>query len=499
MASEEEERNSVYRNLARGSFWAVLMRWLVRVIGAASVVVLARVLTPQDFGIVAMATLVSGYLLRFSELSAGLLLIREPSPSKEDQNTAWTISVLQGLVVGSGLVILSPLAADYFSEPRLVAVMCVLAVSPIVGGFESIGPILVRKELDFAKDFRFNVYKRVGGVAVTIALALLLRDYWALVLGQIGASALGLVFSFAIHPYRPGFSLAGARKYLRFAASTIPIGIATYTTDRIAVLVGGRFGTPADLGRMTVAGEIATMATEEIAYPIERALFPSMAKLANAPQELARVFAHTLGVIVFLSMPIGFGLAAVARDFVGVLLGPNWTDAVWMFQIFAIYGVIKTISRTVTRNIMLVSGRERLYAMAVWIEVAITMAVVSAGGLVLGMDGVVLGALAAAVLNLPLMIRVTMQSVPVSLSAMAKVVWRPVLAAVVMHSVVRVVHSDAISAPWLRLVLDIGTGILTYGAVVTLSWWASGRPDGVERALVTLVRARLARSRPEKP
>ncbi len=271
-----------------------------------------------------MATLVTGYLFVISELSSGLLLMREPNPTRADCDTAWTIGVLQGVVVGAGLVLLAPLAARYFSEPRLELVMYILAASPVIDRFENIGVVLVRKDLDFARDFRINLYKRIGGVTLTICLAFVFRNYWALVYGQIGSSVLGVLVSFIMHPYRPRFSLAKARRYVRFAFATIPMGLATYTSDRMSVLVGGRIGLATDLGRLTVASEIGTMATEEIASPVERALFPSMSKFASDRNQLAKVFVNTLGAITFLTVPVGLGLSSVASDFIAVLLGQKW-------------------------------------------------------------------------------------------------------------------------------------------------------------------------------
>src|SRR6266849_3408388 len=160
-------------NILVGSLWAVGMRWGTRLIGLVSVVIVARILRPDDFGILAMAMLLTGLLESFVELGVAMMVIREEHISGVDLNTAWTIRILQGLVLGVVVALLATPAALYFREPRLTAVVYLCALALTLNSFENIGVVLIRKELDFAKDFVYQIVVKLAGVVTTICLALL--------------------------------------------------------------------------------------------------------------------------------------------------------------------------------------------------------------------------------------------------------------------------------------------------------------------------------------
>lgn len=484
MARETEP--NFYRQMAQGSAWALLLRWSIRGIGVISVVLLARLLTPADFGVVAMATVVGGLLMRLSEFGVGAVLIRQPNVARADCDTAWTIGVVQGLVVGAGVVLIAPYVAEYFKEPRLVGVMFALATIPVIEGFENIGMVLIRKELDFAKDFRIGLYTRVTGLAGTITLAFVMRNYWALVGGAIFASIAKVVISFVMHPYRPRLSLEKAHQYLRFAATAIPLSVGSYLSDRMPVLVGGRIASAADVGRLHVTNEISMLATEEVVLPIARVLGPSFARLLDDPKELRAAFVHVLAVTTAIALPIGTGLSAVAYDFTLLLLGASWLAAVPLIQMLTIRGAIKTISRSLTGNMLIATGHERPYTLAVWIEVLITVPLVIIGGLQFGIEGIAGGALLASLLTLPVIAYLPVRTLHVALWDMAKAVGRPVAACVVMYGVVRLAHPAELGSPVLRLLADVTLGATTYVGVVFALWWISGSPPGLERFLLRL-------------
>lgn len=370
---------SIYEQMWHGSAWAILMRWCLRGIGLVSVLILARLLTPADFGIVAMASIVSAFIQGFSELGTSMALIREPNPSRTHCDTAWTIQILVGVFIGVMLAALAEPAAWYFREPRLAPVLYVFAVVAPIGATENVGMVLVRKALDFATDFRFVVYSRLSTFFVTVALAFLWRNYWALVVGQIFGKLVTVGLSYFMHPYRPHLSLQKARDYFTFSLYVVPINIARFLRERFGVLVIGRVADTALLGSYNVAAELAGMATQEIIFPLGRALFPSYATLVDNKQKLAEVFLNVLAAVSMLTVPISLGLSIIAEDFVYVVLGHQWIDAIPFLRWLAIYGLMYAWTLTLTGNILLVSGHERRSALAIWLNLMIMVPCVLAG------------------------------------------------------------------------------------------------------------------------
>jgi len=178
---------SLGRTLVRGSAWMIGFRLLDRSVGLISVLVLARVLTPADFGLVAMATAMIAFVELFGWLGLDVALIQRPGATREHFDSAWTMNVLIGASVALVLLACGWPLAWFYDDPRLIALVAFLSLGPLVQGCENIGVVAFRKELSFDREFRFLLSKRLLSVAITIALALWLRSYWALAIGMVCA------------------------------------------------------------------------------------------------------------------------------------------------------------------------------------------------------------------------------------------------------------------------------------------------------------------------
>ncbi|HTW32212.1 MAG TPA: oligosaccharide flippase family protein, partial [Candidatus Sulfotelmatobacter sp.] len=150
-------RHSPGVHLFRGSAWMVGLRWAVRLTGIVSTVILARLLTPADFGVVAIAMIVVGLLEMLSQTGQALAIIQHESPTREHYDSAWTISILIGIVIALAIVAIAPLTRYYFHDPRSIVVMQCLAVRAILGGFENVGMIDFRRDLRFDRVFLYTI------------------------------------------------------------------------------------------------------------------------------------------------------------------------------------------------------------------------------------------------------------------------------------------------------------------------------------------------------
>lgn len=159
--TEKQEAESATHHLVRGSAWMIAARWAMRLIGLASTVILARLLAPDDFGVIAIALIVVGLLETVAYAGVDLALMRPGADSREHYDTAWTIQLIQGALIAGFLLLLAPWVSPFFSEPRATAVIQVIALRPLIMGLQNIGIVAFRKELDFAKDFRFTLYTKL--------------------------------------------------------------------------------------------------------------------------------------------------------------------------------------------------------------------------------------------------------------------------------------------------------------------------------------------------
>lgn len=463
------------------------MRWTIRLVGLASTVILARLLTPDDFGLAAMAMLVGGVLFGITEFGTTMLLIRVRDIDQAHCHTAWTITLLKGVVIGLLILLLAPVASAWFDEPRLVGVMAVLALSAAIGGLSSVGPALIRRELKFALDYRYNVYRKLVDFVATVSLAFLLRDYWALVFGTLIGTIGGVVLSYMIHPYRPAWSLARAGEYIRFSLAIVPMRGANVLHGMTAKFLVGSMGSTGAMGLFTVSHGVATLFTQEIVLPMGRGLFPNYARLASDKPRLSAVYRKVLGMVALLALPVGLGVSAVAEDLVAVLLGQKWTEAVPLVRYLAIGAALYAVVHTMYNQILVATGRERAAAVLAWLRLAITVPVLMAGLAWGGVVGLAIATIFAPLVYLPLIYLETRRAVDLSLPVLVSLFWRPVLGALLMYVTVWELHPSWLDVTLLRLLWDVAVGGVTYVATVLLLWLLAGRPQGAETMCLGLV------------
>jgi len=470
--------------MLRGSIWAVATNGGQRVLGLINTIILARLLAPEDFGLVTMAALVLGFLNMFSEVGTGLLLLRQPEATREHCDTAWTIGVLRGLVVGAALAALAPFGADYFNEQRVVPIIFVLAINTMLVGTYNIGLVLIRKELDFFKDFLFFIISRAFTLVVTVALALWLRSYWAIVFGNLIGTIFDIGLSYRIHPYRPRFSLVKAKEYINFALTTIPYFVAGYLKARIDSLVVGRQAPAAVLGIYNLSAELATMLTSDLVLQLGRALTPSYAKLLDDRRKLVEAYLNSVSALATISIAFGFGLFAVSHDFVAAVLGSRWLDTVPLLEWLAIASAIRAIGNSLGGGILMLSGHERAATVLIWISLAVYAACAITGMWLGGVRGVAIGLLVASLLIIPISISVVMKRYHLKISDYMRVLWRPLVAGIAMVLVVRLTHWTSVEFVAIRLFVDIVVGAVAFVLTLVGLWRLNGSPDGIERMAI---------------
>jgi lipopolysaccharide exporter len=485
---------SIYKHMLRGSMWAMATNWGQRVLGLVNTIILARLLAPEDFGLVTMASLVLGFLNMFSEVGTGLHLLRQPEATREHCDTAWTIGVLRGLVVGALLAMLAPLGAQYFNEQRVIPIILILAINTVlVGGF-NIGLVLIRKELDFFKDFLFFIISRVFLLFVTVGLALWLRSYWAIVFGNLIGTIFDIGLSYRMHPYRPRFSLVKAKEYIDFALTTIPFFVAVFLTSRVDAFVVGRLSPAATLGVYNLSAELATMLTSDLVRQLGRALNPSYAKLLEDRKKLVEAYLNSVSALATISIAFGFGLFAVSHDFVALVLGSKWLDTVGLLEWLAIGGAIRAIGNSLGGGILMLSGHERAATLLMWISLGV-YTVCSIAGIMLGdVRGVAIAIVIASFIIIPISMWIVMKRYQLKVMDYLRVLWRPLAAGVVMVLAVRLTHFNGIGVVAIRLFLDIGVGAVAFLLTLIGLWRLSGSPEGVEHMAMKAVMGRLKRN-----
>ncbi|MBS1188682.1 MAG: polysaccharide biosynthesis protein [Rhodocyclaceae bacterium] len=485
-------------NIFTGALLAASMRWIDRLLGIVSTLVLARLLTPADFGIIAMASVIMGLMDVLLDLGVIAMLIQKRDCDDEDFSNAWTVRVIECIVVAMLIILTAPLAADFYHDDRVAPVLKIMAISVLVTGFENVGVVFFQKDMQFGKDFQFFFLRRLVGFVAALALALWLQSYWALPLGALAGRLGGVALSYVLHPFRPRLTLSRFRQVWSFSRWMLLRNSGDYFASRLDKLLVGNRADAAIMGAYNLADEISVMPTSELLMPIWRVLFPALVKVRDHPEELQRAFLLAMAVQVMIAAPAAVGLAIVARDAVALLLGDQWMGAVPFVQVLALVYGLNAINFG-TSHLLMALGRVHIVGMFVWVQI-----------LVFGLGAVTFlagsGPLALAHWRLAVCALYTLafllfifQAVP-SLRPrhIYAVVWRPVVATAFMAGLLPFLSLEGWS-PLPSLLVRCAVGGTLYGVALLLLWLLAERPRGAEAyvldKLVTIFRRPVMVSR----
>jgi len=495
MSTPPPDSGSILARTARGAGWVVAWRMLTRVLGLGSTLVLVRLLSPGDFGLVALA---AAFALTLEvSLSIGVedQIVRTQNPSRALYDTAFTLNLMRAVTVALLLTLTAEMAAGFFGEPRLRDVLLALAASAALTGLSNIGIADFRRNLAFDKEFKLLLLPRLLGLVLTISMAWWLRSHWALVIGIL-SNRLGVVaMSYALHPFRPRLSLAAWRELVGVSGWAWANSIASILRDRSDSFVIGRVLGPAPLGAYTVGVEVAVLPTTEMVDPICRACMPGFAATMRdgGTSELGRAWLRITALMALLTLPAGIGTSLIAGPVVALAFGQAWLEAAPVITILAI-----ACSLSVAGNISaaLLNARAALgtiFAITLTsavLRILLLLALVPAFGVV----GAAYAIGMVVVLDNLALVGCVLRMLRVGAGRLLAALARPALASAAMAGLLWglglgwVAPPASAGAAWPLLLAAIPLGAASFAAALLLLWQAAGRPEGAESDMLDLLR-----------
>jgi PST family polysaccharide transporter len=474
--------------LAAGAGWLYAYRWAERLLDFLAIVVLARLLAPDDFGLVAIAASFATIVEGLSALDVDKALIRTREDDEALYDTAWTLSVLRGVIAGAVMVG----AASLMADARMAAVLRVLALAPVLNGLRNPRFVTFERELIYSRLALLTVGAKIASVAVMLAVAAATRSYWALVLGQLVYSLVTMLLSYLVRPHwpRPSFSRVGPLfAFSGWLSLTSAVTSLSMETDKL--IVGGLLGVR-DAGLYFMTQRVGVLPTQELLSPLQRLLFPAFSEVVDDAGRLRRAVLESVNVLGALALPAGFGFAFVARDFVRLALGESWMPIVSLLQVFAPYlGIRSTLSMTLP--CVLALGRTRLLFGVSLAYALVHVPVFVAGTAWYGLTGAIWSLVLAGAFYTALNAWMLRETLGLPLRDLAAQLRRPAWATVAMAGGVlasRAVQGSAAStdadSPW-TLLVTIAAGASAYGLSSWFLWKLDGRPPGFERRLAQIL------------
>ena len=495
MTDSESTSAEIGRHMAKGAAWAILMRLAMRGLGLISTLILARLLAPEDYGMIAMATVLLGAVEGITAFGFDAVLVQDQAAGPDKYDTAWTLGVIRGVVLGLGFALAAPVLADFYHEARLVPLIQLLALGTFIEGFESVGIVDFRKQLRFDRDFILQLIPRLVSFFATLTLAFVLHNFWALAYGILIGRSSRVVTGYVMHPYRPRFTLARWREIFHFSKWLMINSALRFVDNSGDTLVLARYVPPAILGFYTIAYEISNLALTELVAPIQRALLPGYARIANDYATLRATYMTTFSITIMLALPVAVGIAVTASSSIPILLGEKWLPAVPLVQILSISGALR-LAVANSGAAYLAIGRPAYTTLLYAGTALVSVPLLIFGTRLAGPIGAALAMTAGGAVFASTNLLVLNKVIGIRLWDLARVTLRSGAASVAMGSAVWLLQDHWPQAGGLIVLIVRLATLCLLGAVVLAGvqfglWLAASRPAGPEQAMVNVLLQRL--------
>ena len=393
-----------------GVLWTSLAMGAQAALQLVALVVLARLLSPSEFGVFAAALVVIGFCSIFSELGLAPAIVQRPKLEERHVRVGFTLSVLLGLAVAGVVWAGAPAIADFFHLPELTQVARATCLVFACQGASMVALALAQRELRFRWLAGIDAGAFAAGFVVAApVLAWLGFGIWALVGAYLTQHVLRMVMLLAgqPHPKRPLLEWRAIGELLYFGGGFSLARIGNFLAGQGDNLVVGRFLGAQALGFYAHAHQLMTAPALLVGQVLDRVLFPTMALIQLQPARLARAYRSGIAVCALIVLPAGVVVSIVASEIVLVLLGPPWLGVADPLQILALAMLFRTsykLSDTIAR------ATGAVYARA-WRQAAYAIAVVAGSwiGQFWGLGGVALGVFAAITVNFALMAQLSLR------------------------------------------------------------------------------------------
>lgn len=484
-AATESARGS-QRSLAYSVAWTAAAKWSGQLLTSGITLLVARILTPSDYGLVGMATLFLGFVRFVSDFGIGSAVVARSEFDRHRLAALNTCAVLFG--VGGALVTIAaakPLGW-FFKQPALPALAVVMSLSFIISGLRTIPSAALQRDLRFKALAAVDLAQSVVGAVLTLLLALSGARYWALVLGSLLSLALATAALVVLSPHRLGRpDREQLRPAARLSRDLTITNVCWYAYSNADFLVVGKVLGQTALGLYDIGWTLAMLIVERVTTIIGGVTPAYLAAAKDDVGELRRYLLRISASIAFLTFPISIGLSLVADDFCTVVLGPKWVGAIEPLRLLALYAGLRSLT-PILPQILIVLEDHRFVA-RVAVITALVMPLTFWLGSHYGVEGVAMGwVIGYPIVAVPLFMR-AFDALHITTSEYTRGLRLPLVSSVVMAAVVLGYRLLSVRmAPPLRLGTSVAVGALAYAASLYIIF-------GVRlRTIASLVRARAS-------
>ncbi len=324
-----------------------------------STIVLARLLTPQDFGLIAMVAAVTGFVVMFKDMGLSMATVQKTEINHRQISTLFWINVVLSLGVMLVTAALAPVIAWFFNEPRLTWITLALASAFIFGGFTIQHQALLRRQMRFRSLAVVEIISISVGILAAIMAAFYGAGYWSLVIKQLAGAITIAIGVWVACGWRPGLPVrrSGVHEMLVFGGNLTGFNVINYFARNADKILVGRFCGSGILGLYSKAYSLLMLPISQIRGPLTSVAIPALSRIQDDTKRYTSYYTKLILLLSFISMPLVVFLAICSKSVIHILLGDQWLGASRIFQILAITAFIQPVWSTAIGVVLLSLGQ----------------------------------------------------------------------------------------------------------------------------------------------
>lgn len=472
-----------------GVFWLGAAKLIINFLALISTIILARLLTPEDFGLVAIVLALLAIIEAVTDLSLASALIHIKEPSEDHFHTAWSLNLTRGVFLAFLFWLSSEFIANYYHDVRLTNIMWIISGSILISGLTNPKMVVLTKKLIFWQEFVVTVSQKLMAVVVSVAFAFLFHSYWALIAGVVTSQIVGVLVSYFIISYKPRFTYIHLRDIWSFSIwLTLGKIVNTLNWKFDQLLIGSQLGSKS-LGFYTVGDNLAGLPTREAIQPLENTLFPGFSHIAEDKVRLRNAYVKSQTLITAIALPLGIGFAAISYPLVLLLMGAKWLPSVQVIQVISCIYVLQTIGSQVHPIAMAVGKTKTLFYRDL-LNFIIRLPIIIGGLFYFGLMGVIFGRAISGSISLLINMHLISKMLGISIWEQVNSNARAIASVLSMASFLLIIQKNASFSSnstlelTLQVVAMVFSAFFVYVGFNLLLWILMKRPPGPESELI---------------
>ena len=459
---QQTSSGEIGQTVVRNAGWNYLSFGLGKALNLVTISILAHLLTPNHFGLVALATLAIDYLSILSDFGLGAALVHRRESVEEASDIAFSFNLLIGLGLTSIVVVISPYVATFFHEPALTIILRWLGLTFAINSIGSVHKALLQRDLKFGKKLIPEMGNTLVKGGLSIGLAVMGYGAWSLVFGQLAGVSVSAFLLWMVVPWRPHFLVKSniVRPLFSYGFSIMIDRAFTTIADSFDYVLIGRFFNTTALGIYTLAYRLPDLLIINTLGVLAAVFFPAFASVQNQPDVLRKSFLSTMRYVQLLVTPLCLGIFVAAKPIIQVFFGEQWLQSISIMQVLSMYTLVLSIGFHVG-DIYKAIGRPDIL-----LKLAIPILMIRLIALWMGSQysliGIAIGHLVAATIEIIIRAIVTIRVLKVSLREMLSQLTALLGGVALLAFSVPVLYLTQDMLPLLRLIFVAVAGAIGY-------------------------------------